>query len=256
MNRKAYLPHTQADIRKILIVCTITFLALTWRENFTTSEEKVAQIDYLSTEYATEFSSSPTENTTELVPSNEDAILEQLTPEILQIFSGLDAETSSETIIPVDKEHDVADNFVQLCETSSTLCEKTLWNGTFNLREKADYFGQVSTIVSGIDTIAQRGKALEQVFSQILINQAKGNRRGSAGRTKLTINLGGLEYDDEFRQVFSHEVGHIVDLGSLQGKNKTQSALYTEFGKKVFALDDPSLEYYKYSRQSESIRKS
>ncbi|MDR3169534.1 MAG: hypothetical protein LBU27_07465 [Candidatus Peribacteria bacterium] len=256
MNRKAYFPHTQTDIRKILVVCAITFLALTRREGFPLPKEKVAQIDYLSTEYATELPPEPTESTTELAALDEDAILEQLTTEILQIFSGLDAESSSEPIAPTDKEHDVANDFVQLCETSATFCEKTFWNGTFTPREKSEYFGQITTIVSGIDTIAQRGKALEQVFSQILINQAKGNRRGSSGRTKLTMNLGGMEYDDEFRQVFTHEVGHIVDLGSLQGKNKNQSALYTEFGKKAFALDDPSLEYYKYSRQSESIRKS
>jgi len=47
-----------------------------------------------------------------------------------------------------------------------------------------------------------------------------------------------------------------MDLGALQGKSKIKSNLYTEFGKKNFAIDDPSLEYYKYSRQSETIRKS
>ncbi|MBQ9553424.1 hypothetical protein IJU97_00180 [bacterium] len=31
---------------------------------------------------------------------------------------------------------------------------------------------------------------------------------------------------------------------------------YTEFGKVKFAKDDPSLEYYKYSRKSEDIRNS
>jgi hypothetical protein len=54
----------------------------------------------------------------------------------------------------------------------------------------------------------------------------------------------------------THEVGHIIDLGALQGKSKTKHQLFTEFGKAVFTIDDPSLEYYEYSRQSETIRKS
>lgn len=97
---------------------------------------------------------------------------------------------------------------------------------------------------------------MEKVFTAILINQLKGSRRGSSSWTKLTMNLGGLKYDDEFRQVFTHEVGHIVDLGALQGKSRTKNPLFTEFGKQKFAIDDPSIEYYKYSRQSETIRKS
>lgn len=52
----------------------------------------------------------------------------------------------------------------------------------------------------------------------------------------------------------THEFGHIVDLGVLNGISKIQNGNYTEFGKVKFAIDDPSLEYYKYSRTSESIR--
>ena len=50
-----------------------------------------------------------------------------------------------------------------------------------------------------------------------------------------------------------HEFGHIVDLGSLQGKSKAKNGNFTEFGKTVFEIDDPSLEYYRYSRWTEEI---
>ncbi|MDR0369518.1 MAG: hypothetical protein LBH96_03140 [Candidatus Peribacteria bacterium] len=88
-----------------------------------------------------------------------------------------------------------------------------------------------------------------------IINKLKADRRGSAGWSKITLNLGGMKYDNEYFQVLTHEMGHIVDLGSLQGKSKTKHSNFTEFGKSVFSIDDPSLEYYKYSRQSENIRK-
>jgi hypothetical protein len=154
-----------------------------------------------------------------------------------------------------NEEHGIADSFSFLCDVYGVLCRKTVFNGQFDSEEKADYFGQISSVISGIDTAARRGEYLEGVFTSILINQAKGSRRGSSGWTKLTMNLGGLKYDDEFWQVFTHEVGHIMDLGALQGKSRTKSAVFTEFGKKNFSIDDPSIEYYSYSRQSETIRK-
>ncbi|MDR2415740.1 MAG: hypothetical protein LBD75_03940 [Candidatus Peribacteria bacterium] len=64
-----------------------------------------------------------------------------------------------------------------------------MFNGTFSEQEKADYFEQVNTLVSDIDTIAKRGTALLEVFTQIIINQIKGERRGSSTRTKLTMNV-------------------------------------------------------------------
>jgi hypothetical protein len=58
----------------------------------------------------------------------------------------------------------------------------------------------------------------------------------------------------EFWGVLTHEFGHIVDLGVLHGNSEIKNGNYTEFGKVKFAIDDPSLEYYKYSRLSENIR--
>ena len=90
----------------------------------------------------------------------------------------------------------------------------------------------------------------------MLINEQKWSRRGSANRNTITINLWWMKYDNEFFQVISHEMWHIVDLGWLQWTSKKKSQIFTEFNKAVFAIDDPSLEYYKYSRSSEKVRKS
>ena len=65
-----------------------------------------------------------------------------------------------------------------------------------------------------------------------------------------------MSYDNEFFQVISHEMWHIVDLWWLQWTSRKKSQTFTEFNKAVFAIDDPSLEYYKYSRSSETVRKS
>lgn len=60
----------------------------------------------------------------------------------------------------------------------------------------------------------------------------------------------------EYWGVLTHEFGHIIDLGVLQGLSKHKDTKYTEFGKIKFSIDDPSLEYYRYCREGENIRKS
>jgi hypothetical protein len=51
-------------------------------------------------------------------------------------------------------------------------------------------------------------------------------------------------------------MGHILDLGMLNGTQRTKNPDFTEFGNAVFADDDISLKYYAISRQSEIIRKA
>lgn len=71
------------------------------------------------------------------------------------------------------------------------------------------------------------------------------------------MNLASLgDLPTEYWGVLSHEFGHIVDLGLLQGLSKGKDFSFTEFGKVRFSLDDPSLEYYRYTRESESVRKA
>lgn len=61
---------------------------------------------------------------------------------------------------------------------------------------------------------------------------------------------------EEFYEVLVHELGHILDLGTLVGKATQLSPLYTEFNDPAFALDDPSLTYYQLSRASETRKHS
>ena len=70
------------------------------------------------------------------------------------------------------------------------------------------------------------------------------------------LNLGYVTSNAEFLKLVNHEMGHILDLGILQGTDNTESSIYTEFGKSVFALDDISLKYYALSRDNETIRRS
>ena len=242
MHPNHFLSTHKSDIYKTIGVAIIAFLALTIRMHYITEPEAILQFDYLEENADIEHFANPE--------------VENILAQILAILDEeLPPSTVSEDSSPPISSQKTS-IFDALCSSDKALCQKVSFNGTFSDKELYAYFKQFQFLVDEIDISAKRGDEVRIVLKNFILNQTKGSRRGSAGRDKLTINLGGIMYDNEYFQVLTHEMGHIVDLGSLQGKSKTKNANFTEFDKIVFAVDDPSLEYYKYSRQSETIRKS
>lgn len=141
-----------------------------------------------------------------------------------------------------------------LCLSQPSLCEKIVRSGTVSEEEKLYYTTQYLKIINFLDQHLQRGNDIKKAFQTLIINGEKGKRRGGATWKRITMNLASLGDPSEFWGVLTHEFGHIVDLGVLQGLSRTQNGNYTEFGKVKFAIDDPSLEYYRYSRENETIR--
>ena len=180
------------------------------------------------------------------------------TDEVTQ-FDYLESEAKNEEdSIQLDEteEHWAASAFAKLCSKYRSVCNKVSRYGTFTDEDKTFKLAYVAYLLKKLDENISRWKDPSQALDAMVINNAKWARRGNANRDTITINLWWMSYDSEFFQVISHEMWHIVDLGWLQWTSKKKSQNYTEFNKAVFAIDDPSLEYYKYSRLSETVRKS
>lgn len=70
-------------------------------------------------------------------------------------------------------------------------------------------------------------------------------RRGLAG--KSTIIMDGTLGDEEFRAVLIHEaLGHVFDLGCLQGSPLAGTSMFKDGSEPIFR-DDPSLAFYRIS---------
>ena len=209
------------DIIKIFGVALAVYLALTVKTWLTGEPDQVSQYDYLGVEE--------------------------------QIISELDIneETNSN-----DWEHESSSMFSKLCSKYNTVCKKITRSWVFNDQDKATKFAYVTYLLKYMDWSIKRGETPSKALAQMLINEAKWNRRWSANHSTVTVNLWWMNYSNEFFQVISHEMWHIVDLWWLQWVSKKKSANFTEFNKEVFAIDDPSLEYYKYSWSSEKVRKA
>ena len=177
------------------------------------------------------------------------------TDEVSQ-FDYLESENSLEEELDDFEDHWAGSVYLQLCSKYKSVCNKVNWAWTFTDEDKSLKFAYITYLLKKLDTNITRWKNPSETLLAMLINEWKWTRRGSANWSTITINLWWMKYDNEFFQVISHEMWHIVDLGWLQWTSKKKSKIFTEFNKEVFAIDDPSLEYYAYSRSSEKIRKS
>lgn len=141
------------------------------------------------------------------------------------------------------------------CAQNPTLCNKISFIGDFSNDQKNRYLSKEATITNFVDNYNAQKKSFLNALQTMQINN-KEWKRWYATRDKVVLNTANIDTDDEFYQVSTHELGHIADLWFLQGKNKDKDTIYTEFSNPVFAKDDPSLYFYKLSRDSETIRKA
>ena len=77
-------------------------------------------------------------------------------------------------------------------------------------------------------------------------------QRGVAGKESIVMQR--TSDDQEFRALFVHEFGHVLDLGCLQG---TPASGVSEFkdGNDLMWNDDPSLLFYRISWTSHNVQK-
>lgn len=69
--------------------------------------------------------------------------------------------------------------------------------------------------------------------------------RGLANSQMMILNTESINSEDELQAVFTHEMGHVVDLGLLKPRSTRKSAFWTA-GTQVYE-NDPSLNFYKLS---------
>lgn len=146
--------------------------------------------------------------------------------------------------------------FQTICSSNKTLCNKIEFAGTYTEKEKFLYLSSIFKIAMFINDNLITQQQTEDTLADIAVNKNTGNRRWYATRDTVVLNLWSVQNSKEFLGLVSHELGHILDLGMLQGSDGTTDDLYTEFGKSVFALDDISIKYYGISRDNETIRRS
>ncbi len=92
----------------------------------------------------------------------------------------------------------------------------------------------------------------QNTLQNFYVRENGSDRRGLAG--KDTVIIDGRLSDAEFRAVLVHELlGHVMDLGCLQGTPQSGESAYRD-GDTVFYRNDPSVAFYQLSWSTERTR--
>ncbi len=146
--------------------------------------------------------------------------------------------------------------FQRICIANMSLCSKIKFEWDYEYKEKYMYLATTIYVLNNIEDNIQFGRTVKSQLDKITINNEIWTRRWYATWDDIVINLWTVSSYVEFFELMSHEVWHIVDLGMIRWYSNKKSNIYTEFSRKVFAIDDPSIDFYKISWQSEKVRKA
>ncbi len=94
------------------------------------------------------------------------------------------------------------------------------------------------------EVIQEMPKKCQNILKNFYVRYEPTESRGLGG--KSTIILSGLVPDKEFRALFIHEFGHMVDLGCINGTALGKNTQYKD-GKEIMKDDDPSIDFYQLS---------
>lgn len=89
-------------------------------------------------------------------------------------------------------------------------------------------------------------------LEKITIHKRKDMRRGLAN--SHTVQIRCMHDIEEFENVLIHEFGHVVDINYLEGKSFSYSDSFKLFSNRI-PVDDPSIQYYKISFDTNDIHK-
>lgn len=96
---------------------------------------------------------------------------------------------------------------------------------------------------------------LDHLYS-VNVNNKVHKTRWYASAHSVNLNIWLMLSYAEFFKVFTHEFWHTFDLWYIVGDNKSLDPNYTEFGRKKFPINDPSILFYSISRDDEHTMSS
>lgn len=146
------------------------------------------------------------------------------------------------------------------CPVETYLCDRIQWvtdlenktSNYFSAMEQEKYYMLAAYLLAIWDT----NTGISEYITSIDLRTDVGGSRGYATHSHITIHLPDIATYSEFLQVLNHELWHVFDLAVVYGKSSALDPVFTEFTRKRFAIDDPSLQFYAMSRLSETRRKS
>lgn len=154
----------------------------------------------------------------------------------------------------VSSEPSARDSYKKLCDWYRQICAITKFSSNINDKQKLYY---QALAINAFIKINAMGIPILDFVDNITIKSNNTKSRGYSSRNQIVLDVKSMIGYSEFFQVLIHELGHIVDFRYLiWTPTNPLDNNFTEFGKKTFPVDDPSLDFYKLSWINENTSTS
>ncbi len=137
---------------------------------------------------------------------------------------------------------------------SLAVCDKIRLSDAYTTRQKAQYYTSILSVLQWIQQVIGGNQRISNALFSITLDPTKWDRRWWGGSKTITIYTKDIASQQEFREILTHELGHIIDLGVILW---TQTMLNNQFllwDQAKFSIDDPSLNFYRISWNTNNTR--
>lgn len=136
------------------------------------------------------------------------------------------------------------------------MCHKIHLSDSYTNAQKIKYYNALLQTLGYLNAILPQSPSLtDTLFSVTLSPEGTTDKRRWWGGSKtLLLQTNNITTMQEFREVLTHELAHIIDLGMITGKSDTKDTNFAVSENTYFSSDDPSLGFYKLSWENSTTR--
>lgn len=140
------------------------------------------------------------------------------------------------------------------CVSEADLCDKIRFIGNFSDADKRKYQSLIIKQINNIDALLSTDVKIRDVLYSITLDSSRWTRRWRAGSSTVMLYLGNINGTDEFTEILTHELGHIVDLSILKWTRRVVQNMFYNIDHTFFLINDPSIDFYQVSRLDNQTR--
>lgn len=133
------------------------------------------------------------------------------------------------------------------------VCEKIRFADGYTSAQKVKYYTPLLQTLTSLTNTVQLSPTIAESTYSITLSPENNERRWRGGSKTIILQTKNIATIQEFREVLTHEIAHIVDLGMLVWSSTTKDTKFT-ISNLSFPIDDPSLLFYKLSRSDSATR--
>ncbi len=140
--------------------------------------------------------------------------------------------------------------------TTLWVCEKIRFIDGYTTKQKTQYYTNILQVLNWLKKALPDIKRLTDTLFSITLSPLDGERRWWWWSKTITINTKDITSAQEFREIFTHELWHIVDLWVIKWSQSSMNSDFLLGDTAQFSIDDPSLEFYTISWDNHTTRKA